>query len=86
MVKELMKIVDKSTKAEDTILFITEKTQSIKRPHPRLGGDKAKAKRKKNAKGTKGKKNNYDEVFVDLPDTHLNKLSKESSTKYFHQV
>ena len=55
MFKELMKIVDMSTKAEDVLLFIQEKAQGIKHPQLRLDSDTAKSKRKKNTKRGKGK-------------------------------
>ena len=62
-VKELIKIIDESAKVEDVLLFINKKTQGIKLPQPGLEGDKAKAKHKQNAKGDKGKKNNFEEIL-----------------------
>ena len=75
MVEELMKIVDEFAKIEDVVLFVKEKTQGIKCPNLEVEGDKVKTKHKKNAKGGKVKKNNFEEVFTYFPNTRPNNAS-----------
>ena len=69
IVLELMEIVNKTTNAEEALLFIKERDMDIQCPQPKQDDNLSKNKHKKrNLKGGKGKKTKTDAVLVDVPD------------------